>query len=94
MEPTTAFTLFDKTLAVLGLLREKKKRRDEKTDQALTALYAALAETKQYVSDLDEGKTRDRDREFAIARLWHTASVPLRAIDTELAERCFLKGGY
>jgi hypothetical protein len=94
MEPTTAFTLFDKALSVLGLIRDKKKQRDEKNDQALAALYAALTETKQYILDLDEGKHRDRNREFAIARLWHMASVPLRAIDTELAERCFLKGGY
>lgn len=94
VEPTTAFTLFDKALSVLGLIKDKKKHRNEKTDQALSALYEALAETRHYISELDEGKSRDRNKEFAIARLWNSALIPLREIDPELAERCFLKGGY
>lgn len=94
IESTAAFTLFDKTLSVLGLIRDRKKQRTEKTDQALLALYAALAETRSYLSDLKAGKPRDQERQFAIARLWNTASVPLRQIDKGLSERCFLKGGY
>lgn len=94
IEPATAFTLFDKVLAGLGLLREGKKERTEKTDHALLALYTALAETRAYISDRRNGKRRNRDREFSIARLWHSASIPLRAIDKDFAERCFLKGSY
>jgi len=93
-EPTVVFTLFDKALGVLGLIRDHKKRRTERTDQALLALYAALTETRSYISELDAGKERDPDREFAIARLWQTASVPLREIDPELAGRCFDKANY
>jgi hypothetical protein len=94
IESSLAFTLFDKALSVLGLIRDKKQRRTEKTDQALLALYDALAETRSYISELQSGKPQNREREFAIARLWSTASVPLREIDRELAERCFEKGGY
>ena len=94
VDPAIAFTLFDKTISVLGLIRESKKQRTEKIDQALLALYAALAETRSYLSDLKSGKPHDNDRQFAIARLWNTASVPLREIDKDLAEKCFLKGGY
>lgn len=94
VEPTVAFTLFDRTLSVLGLIRDRKKQRTEQTDQALLTLYAALAETRSYLSDLQAGKPRDKERQFAIARLWNTASVPLREIDKDLSERCFLKGGY
>lgn len=50
IEPPTAFTLFDKTLSVLGLIREQKKQRTEKIDQALLALFAALTETRSYLS--------------------------------------------
>ncbi len=89
-----AFTLFDKALAVLGLIRNKKKKRTEKTDQALRALYAALVKTRSYISELEAGKPRVRKKEFAVARLWNAASVPLREIDIGLAERCFEKGGY
>jgi len=87
VEPVLAFTLFDKALSVLGLVRERKKQRTEKTDQALFALYAALAETRSYIIDLEDAKPRDRTKEFAISRLWNMASVPLREIDPELANR-------
>lgn len=93
-ELATAIAVFDRLLAAVGLLRAKKKERDEKTDQSLYALYAALNETKAYISHLESGKRRSKKREFAIARLWHDASVPLRKVDRDLAERCFIKGSY
>jgi hypothetical protein len=94
--PTTeaAFAILDRFLTVLGLIRQGRRHRDERTDQALYALYAALNETKAYIQILASGKKRDRKREWAIAKLWHDASVPLRDIDRDLAERCFIKGSY
>jgi len=94
--PTTevAFAIFDRCLAALGLIRERRKYKDERIDEALYALYAALNETKAYIQHLDSGKRRNRKREWAIAKLWHDASVPLRNIDRDLAERCFIKGSY
>ena len=94
--PTTevAFAIFDRCLAALGLIRERRKYRNERIDQALYALYTALNETKAYIQHLDSGKRRNRKREWAIAKLWHDASVPLRDIDRDLAERCFMKGSY
>jgi hypothetical protein len=94
IEPTFAFTLFDKVFAGPGLLLEGKRQRTQKIDQALLALYAALAESRAYIIDRESGKRRNREREVAIAKLWHMASVPLRAIDVDFAERCFMKGGY
>jgi len=92
MKHEIAFAVFDRFLTALGLIREGRKHRNERTDQALYALYAALNETKRYITVLDSGKKRDRKTEWAIAKLWHDASVPLRDIDSDLAERCFLKG--
>ena len=94
LEPSVAFTLFDKILAAIGLLREGKKERTEKTDQALMALYAALSETKVYIREQKEGAPRDIDKEISLAGLWRNASIPLRAIDAEFAEKCFSKGSY
>jgi hypothetical protein len=88
------FAVFDRLLGAIGLIREGKKRRKERTDQALYALYAALNETKAYVEKLNSGKRRNRKTEWAIARLWHDASVPLRDVDRDLANRCFSKGSY
>lgn len=94
MSNEVAFAIFDRFLAALGLIREGKRRRDERIDRALYALYTALNETKAYVERLDSGKRRNRKIERSIARLWHDASVPLRDIDRDLAERCFMKGSY
>ena len=89
-----AFSIFDRCLSTLGLIREHRKFQNERTDKALYALYAALNETRAYIEHMDAGKKRDRNREWAIAKLWHDASVPLRDIDRDLADRCFLKGSY
>jgi hypothetical protein len=90
----TAFVIFDRVIATLGLIREGKKRRNDRIDQALYALYTALNETKAYIERLESGKRRNRKREWAIAGLWHDASIPLRNIDRDLAERCFIKGSF
>jgi hypothetical protein len=94
IEPTMAFTLFDKLLAALGLLREEKRARSTKIDAALTALYKALNKTRPYLEIRAHGAPQDRTVEFEIAAAWQDASIPLREIDPELAERCFMKGGY
>ena len=94
IEATVAFTLFDKVLSGLGLIRDGQKQRTEKVDHALLALYTALSETRAYITDREKGKRRNHEREFEIARLWQSASIPLRTIDKEFAERCFDKGGY
>ena len=94
LEPTTAFTLFDKVLAGLGLIREGQKARTAKVEHALNALYVALNETKAYIDDRTNGKRKNRKREFDLAKLWHSASIPLRSIDKEFAARCFAKGSY
>jgi hypothetical protein len=94
IEPTIAFTLFDKLLAGLGLLREGKKQRTEETEQSLRALYVALTETKAYIYDRENGRRRDRKREYRLAHLWQDASIPLGVIDKEFALRCFVKGNY
>jgi hypothetical protein len=94
--PTTeaALLIFDRFLAVLGLIREGRIRKDEKIDKALYALYAAINETKSYTERLESGKKRDRTKEYAIAKLWHDASVPLRNVDRNFARRIFIKGEY
>lgn len=94
IEAATAFTFFDKLLTALGLIRQGQKERSAKTDAALAALYKALNKTKPYLELRAQGGPRDRDREFSIAEAWQDASIPLREIDNDLAQRCFIKGGY
>lgn len=94
LDAAIAFTLFDKVLTAIGLIREGKKQRSEKTDLALLALYAALSETKAYLGQRKAGGARNLVQEAGLANLWHKASIPLREIDPEFAGRCFLKGGY
>jgi len=60
----------------------------------LRALYVALTETRAYISERESGKRRNRKREYQLAELWQSASIPLRTIDKEFAARCFAKGNY
>lgn len=94
IETGVGLALFDRLLATLGLIRENRKNKVDRTDQALYALYAAVNETKLYAIRLGSGTRRNRKIEFAIAKLWSDASIPLRTIDRDLADRCFEKSGY
>lgn len=60
IESGVAFTLFDKILNGIGLIREGKKKRTKQIDNALFALYASLHETKPYLDDRRNGKRRNR----------------------------------
>lgn len=93
-EPMLVLSIFDKILNIFGLLRDGKLKRNKQVDYALLALFEALCETKEYVSRLNSGERRDKRREGQIAHLLHKASVPLRHIDHELANRCFKKGVF
>jgi hypothetical protein len=93
-ELVTMALLFDKMLSVIGLVRAGKRERDEKMDLALFALSAALNETQAYNSILESGGSRDHDHEHRIAVLWHNASIALRYVDRQFADRCFLKRSY
>jgi hypothetical protein len=84
----------DALLHGLGLVREARVRRDDRADQALSAVYTATNETHRYIVALQRGLARDIDREHDLARLWHLASIPLRYFDADLAGRCMLKGNY
>lgn len=94
VELVSALAIFDRLLAAIGLIRAKQQERTDRTDKSLYALYAALNETKAYLSYLQSGKAPNKKREFAIAKLWQDASVPLRKVDPELASKCFDKGSY
>jgi hypothetical protein len=93
-DPALAIGIFDRLLTTLGLIRDGKRQRNDKTDQALSMLYVALNETKSYAEYLQIGKRRNRKREYQIARLWDDASIPLRYIDKEFAMRCCEKSNY
>ena len=82
--------------------QHRAKREDEKA--ALRALYTALNETRIYLGIISrpsfsriEGSQRaerNEETEARISRLWTEASVSLRDVDRDLAERCLLKGDY
>jgi hypothetical protein len=95
----------DAVLGWFGLLRKEQAERSERERNALKALYAAVMETSMYFRRLENpqlAKTkseqkdfkRDIQREEALARLWTEASVELRDVNPDLAQRCFFKAQY
>lgn len=95
----------DSLLDWFGLLRKEQVARDEKERRAIKALYVVLNETLLHFRRLGRPRLarskkerthfkRDIQTEEHLSRLWMDASVELRQIDRDLAERCFLKGTY
>ena len=96
----------DSVLGWFGFLRKERKEKSERERQALKALYLALIETSMYFRRLDRpylaknkkeekvGFQRNIQTEEALARLWTEASVELRDVEPELAQRCFFKGQF
>ena len=72
--------------------RQAKRNRNDEYDFALASLFAAICETKLYVSG--QNKENSKETEAIIARLWHKAAVAMRRFDSSLAEKCYLKGDY
>ena len=68
MEVGTAFTLFDKLLDILGLVKSGKIERDNKVDEALNTLHEALVETQAYVR-ISSAQGRDAEKEHKLSRL-------------------------
>ncbi|HTA59652.1 MAG TPA: hypothetical protein VK805_15935 [Candidatus Baltobacteraceae bacterium] len=95
----------DSILGWLGLLRKEQLGRGERERRAIKALYIALNETNLYFRRLDRphlARSKQERKEFqrniraeeALSRLWIEASVELRDINPDLADRCFLKGTF
>ncbi len=93
-ESVTLFGLLDAALKAFGLVREGKIRRDEKTDKALTDLLEAVSKTELYINEFNNRNIENRKTEKNLAQLWRKASISLRMVDADLADRCYLKGTY
>lgn len=76
------------------LLKSIRTGRNGKLENALKGIVNALNETQIYVGRLHRGDPRNADQEAVLSRLWANASLPLKNIDAEVAQKCFLKSQY
>lgn len=86
-------------------LRQRKRELNDREQMALERLGKAVTETRLYLKRLDRAaiskakkgqaeRRRARGTEEELSRLWTDASIALRRVNQNLAERCYLKGGY
>lgn len=83
------------------IIRENKEF-DQQEKDALTAFYMAVNETRLYLGSIDrnelkklqDNERRDYEEETRLSRLWTVASEKIAPFNTDLADRCFLKGDY
>lgn len=92
--------VFSSLLSFLGpikdwvqFLKSEKKEKLLANAEAIDALHEAICETTIYISN-SRSNGRVRETEENLARLWHTASRKLDRVNSELAQRCLLKGQY
>jgi hypothetical protein len=93
VDPFVFESLIDGAREFLQRIFQNRHQRTEQVDNALTALYAAINETRIYVKSCSR-KPRNTEKEAELARLWARAAVPIRHLDQGLAERCRLKADY
>ncbi len=81
-----------------NLIESLKTRREvqgSEEEEALIALYVSLNETRIYLGLLDRKiENRNMETEAKLSRLWTAASIKLRRINHDLAERCYIKADY
>lgn len=93
METTIVLSVFKEIRDWIFGIEKSRTENLKENKIAIKAIYIALAETKFYFADI-KTKKRDIEKERQISKLWFEASVELKTIDTDLAERCFRKGDY
>lgn len=103
MEITSITSLLSPLKEWFTAISAERVRREERYQEALTALYLALNETRIYLGSLerkwqaDEKSTEERrnyETEAKLSRLWTAASLKLKPFNRDLAERCLMKGDY
>ena len=84
----------------------ERRARHAEEREALLSLYTALNESRLYIASQDPSRfshrspdagganPRSAEREEQLSRLWIDASVKLRHINRDLAERCLIKSDY
>jgi hypothetical protein len=79
---------------LLKTLRDIQTHNEEKRKEALVAVSMASNQTHGYIKASHQGAARSIQREHELASLWHTCSIKLKDFDSDVAQRCRLKGEY
>ena len=86
--------ILDGLSKILGPIATLSKDRRELKDSALRAISNALDETFLYYRDIDNGSSRNMERESLLAKYWSAAAIPMRHFDEQLSNICDLKSEY
>jgi hypothetical protein len=79
---------------LLGTFQAERHYRDEKKDVALSAINAALIETKKYIEESEGKRNFSRAREFQLSQLWADAATKARYANAALSLRMQDKSLY
>src|SRR5688572_13394158 len=84
-------------ITILGIfltyLQVQRLDNDARIREALEAIQEAIAETRKYI-ERENIEQRDRSREVELSKLWSIASMRIKKLDLDLAERLELKSSY
>lgn len=93
MEISILLSVFKEFREWISGIDKSNLEQNKEEKSALKSIYLALTETKFYFADR-KNMPQDRERERQISKLWFDASIELKSIDIDLAQRCFLKGDF
>ncbi len=59
---------------------------------AIRAVHEAATKTNFYLRSIRDGKGDNREKEQELSMLWYEATTAIQPINSELAEKCLIKG--
>ena len=81
-------------LQLVPILDKIQADRRKQKEDIQRAISSAFHNTEKYYAYLEEGKARDKQQEYDLARDWEHAAILVEAVDKDLANRLGLKGSY
>jgi hypothetical protein len=81
-------------VSITSLVNKLESDKRKQKEDIQKAISNAFHNTEKYYAYLAEGKPRDTQREFDLARDWESASILVEPIDKNLANRLGLKGSF
>lgn len=79
---------------LLKYFQDERHYKTNKKDEALKAINKAVQKTRKYIRKTESGDPEDVEKEMELSTLWSEAAIHARYFSKQLAQKCYIKGGY
>jgi hypothetical protein len=95
IETTMLLDVFNSVFNWLKIARDDRREYGAEFENAMLAVFSAAFDTKHFLAGCRDGSWGcSKSKERNLSKLWQIAAVKLQRFDSDLANRCALKGEY